>query len=329
MGDSAAAEQLRRVQSPSIAEARVNILSTDTVSARERFDYWRNAICSAVFEIALETPPERFDARITARSFGPLRFARSESTAYRIARSRREIARAPADHYSIYLQISGETVSVFDRKTITLGTGEIGLYDGREPFHGMHSGVRAVAVVPCAMIERRAPWLRRDGSHKLAPKEPFLDLARQHLARLNATDSAVSDSAASALTENLCNLVALAGAADVEPQRLHPDLQMEAILALCRQRLHEPDLSPGSIAHRLGMSVSTLHLRFKRTGQSFSRWVLEKRLEATRAALRDEDKRSLNIAELAYGCGFNDLSYFNRSFRIRFEMTPREWRNGA
>jgi methylphosphotriester-DNA--protein-cysteine methyltransferase len=27
--------------------------------------------------------------------------------------------------------------------------------------------------------------------------------------------------------------------------------------------------------------------------------------------------------------GFNDLSHFNKAFRARFDMTPREWRNST
>jgi AraC-like DNA-binding protein len=32
------------------------------------------------------------------------------------------------------------------------------------------------------------------------------------------------------------------------------------------------------------------------------------------------------ITAIAYECGFNDLSYFNRSFRRRFGLTPSEAR---
>jgi len=44
--------------------------------------------------------------------------------------------------------------------------------------------------------------------------------------------------------------------------------------------------------------------------------------------LRDENQRASNISEIAYRWGFNDLSHFNKAFRARFDMTPREWRNG-
>ena len=49
-----------------------------------------------------------------------------------------------------------------------------------------------------------------------------------------------------------------------------------------------------------------------------------------RAALvRDPRQRPRNVSEIAYAWGFNDLSYFNRTFRQRFDATPREWREDA
>ena len=128
------------------------------------------------------------------------------------------------------------------------------------------------------------------------------------------------------LTENLCNLLALASAKDVAPDRVQPELQIEAILAFCRQNLHDPDLSPQRVADRFGISVRTVHLRFTQIGQTFGRFVLDSRLEACGAALRDQNQRALNISDIAYRWGFNDLSYFNKAFRTRFDTTPREWR---
>ena len=100
-------------------------------------------------------------------------------------------------------------------------------------------------------------------------------------------------------------------------------------LAFCRQHLHEADLSPQRVADGLGMSVRTLHWRFKQTGQTFGRWVRDNRLDGCAVALRDPNQRTFNISDVAYNWGFNDLSHFNKAFRARFSMTPREWRVAA
>ncbi len=107
------------------------------------------------------------------------------------------------------------------------------------------------------------------------------------------------------------------------------ELQMEALLAFCRRNLGNAELSPQQAADHLGISVRTLHARFRHTGRSFGRWVLESRLEGCSVALRDPWQRTFNISEIAYRWGFNDLSYFNKAFRAQFGMTPGEWRQGS
>ena len=316
-----------QTQRPVASAARVDILSTGTVAAREKVAYWRESVCSAVFGISVETMPEQFSARITARNAGPLRFAMSESTAYQIARTQQQIDETQSDHYSIYVQLSGQTVSSMNDEVFTFNANDIGVYDGRQPFRSMHGGRRAIAVMPRAMIERRAPWLARRTHHKLAASSPFAELARRHVMTLTDPETSLNESAMSVLSENLCNLIALASAEEVEPGRLQPELQLETILVFCRQHLHEADLSPQKVADRLGVSVRTLHWRFKQAGNTFGRWIRENRLDGCAAALRDPNQRAVNISDIAYNWGFNDLSHFNKAFRARFSMTPREWRH--
>lgn len=328
MVDSATDDSIKAPKRPRITKAQVNIWSTDAARGHERFSYWREAVCQAVFNISIDAPPERFSARITARSAGALRFATSESSGYRVVRTQRDIDTAPADHYSVFVQVRGRSVIDQCDDTITYHRNDIAISDGRLPFHADLSGTgcRAFAVIPRAMIDRRAPWLRRSPLNKLTSNSLFADLARRHLLALTDANSTLSENEMGLLTENLCNLLALASAKDVAPDRVQPELQIEAILAFCRQNLHDPDLSPQRVADRFGISVRTVHLQFTQIGQTFGRFVLDSRLEACGAALRDQNQRALNISDIAYRWGFNDLSYFNKAFRARFDTTPREWR---
>jgi AraC-like DNA-binding protein len=137
----------------------------------------------------------------------------------------------------------------------------------------------------------------------------------------------LGETEASLLADNLCNLVALSAADGVPATRLQGELQLAALLAFCRENLQNPDLSPQRAADHVGISLRTLHSRFRQTGRSFGRWVLENRLERCSAALRDPHQRRQNISEVAYRWGFGDLSYFNKAFRAQFGMTPGDWRS--
>ena len=175
---------------------------------------------------------------------------------------------------------------------------------------------------------RFAPWVRKTALRRLAADSPYVDLARRHIVEM-IKNPTMGETATSLLTENVCNLLALASATDIAPHRMQPELQIAAMLAFCRQELHDPELTPQRVADQIGISVRTLHLRFKHIGQSFTEWVRDERLKACSVALRDQNQRGLNISEIAYRWGFNDLSHFNKSFRARFDQTPTQWRNEA
>ena len=301
--------------------------STDTINERECFSYWREVICDRVMSISPDTPSDRFSARLTVRTFGPLRFATCESTSYVNVRTRRDIDRAPADHYTVYLQMRGQTLMNQCDESFAFQQNDMFISDGRQPFRAALSedGYRAMAVIPRAMIDWRAPWLRHRPLAKINAKQPYIDLARRHLVHLVSDD--LTDTETNLLTDNFCNLLALASVTNVEIDRMHPELQIQAMVAFCQQNLHNPKLSPQLAAACCGISVRTLHSRFAALGQTFGNWLLEARLNACSNALRDPLQQARTISEIGYSYGFNDMSHFNKTFRTRFGMTPGEWRH--
>ena len=318
------------------AAPQIQVWSTDESRRKGGVAYWRESIrvaTSGLFDISPEVEVEPFAARATLCRSGAFSFMAAESTApLPVVRSRRVIDNAPIDSFSVFLQLAGRTVSFRGEEHIELLAGDIGFCDTRQrqPFRavygGEHGGRCAIATMPRAMMEQRAPWLRGRPHRKLAADARFSDHLRLHMMELMA--GPMGETATSLLTDSLCNLVALAAAEDFPSSRLEPELQMEALFAFCREHLHDADLSAQHAADHIGISVRTLHARFRQIGQTFGRWLLEQRLQGCRAALRDPRQRTRQISQIAYAWGFNDLSYFNKAFRARFNTTPRAWRNG-
>lgn len=306
--------------------AGMTFWSTDTIPERERFSFWREIICDTIFSISPEAPSERFSARVRVRSSGPLRFAMCQSTSYEIIRTQRDVNRAPADYYTVYLQLQGQTFINQCNDSAALDCNDIVLSDCRRPYSAMLSndGLRAVAVLPRPMVNSRAPWLAERALHKIPASSQYIDLARRHMIQLMSEK--IGDGETDLLTENLCNLLALASAPDIPPSRLRTELQIAAMLTFCRQNLHRAELSPQLVASHFSVSLRTVHSRFERLGTTFGRWLLETRLDACSKVLKGQ-RRHHYISEIAYNCGFNDLSHFNKAFRARFEMAPTEWRN--
>jgi AraC-like DNA-binding protein len=57
--------------------------------------------------------------------------------------------------------------------------------------------------------------------------------------------------------------------------------------------------------------------------------VLGQRLTRAHRLLSDPHFADRNISSVALNVGFNDLSYFNRTFRQRYAATPTEIRQSA
>ena len=306
------------------------MLRTDDAPARERFDLWRERVRHLFGVVAETRPDQQFAGRAFLRSSGPFRFLTSESSGFQTVWHRRDMDGPLVDYYSIMLQQNGQSISTRDEETLAFGAGDIGLCDGRRrQLSASFEGRFAIALVPRAMVERRAPWLRNRPLMRLGPDVRFSENVRLLMKQLTSDSVLLSESQAGLLVDSFCNLLALASAEDLPPNRMQGELQMEALLSFCRRNLGDAELSPQEAADHLGISVRTLHSRFRETGRSFGRWLLESRLEACGAALRDANQQALNISEIAWRWGFNDLSYFNRAFRAEFDMTPGEWREGG
>ncbi|WP_445491699.1 helix-turn-helix transcriptional regulator [Rhodopseudomonas sp. RCAM05734] len=102
---------------------------------------------------------------------------------------------------------------------------------------------------------------------------------------------------------------------------------MRAVKGEVLAQLGRDNLSAETIALSLRISANYVRKLFQIEGLSFSEYVLGLRLERALAMLHDPRLAGRTISSIAMAAGFSDISYFNRSFRRRFGMTPSEARN--
>jgi len=208
------------------------------------------------------------------------------------------------------------------------------MVDARRPFSVTLSGDvhRIVAILPRRMVHRYAPMWRDLSALRIGETEPSVDLLREYVVRLADPAYAVDGAVAEVLGENLCALLGVVvghhvgGLADAHPQR---DLHLEALLAYIRRNCSDPDLSPSAAAAYLRVSVRTVHKLMERTERRFGEWLLDERLHRCVRMLQDPTQVRRKISDIAWTCGFNDLSHFNNVFRSRLDTTPSDLRRGA
>jgi AraC-like DNA-binding protein len=105
--------------------------------------------------------------------------------------------------------------------------------------------------------------------------------------------------------------------------------RLRGIKATIETQLGEPSLSLHDIAASNGISPRYVRKLFRDEQTTFSDFVLSRRLHRACQLLRHPEHAASTISAIAYACGFGDLSYFNRTFRSRWGMTPSEYREEA
>lgn len=106
-----------------------------------------------------------------------------------------------------------------------------------------------------------------------------------------------------------------------------PALRLSAIKEQMERAFARHDLTVDAVAAAQGVTPRYVQKLFAAEGTTFTRHLVERRLQAAHAILSAPHPPA--IAAVALDCGFNDLSYFNRCFRRRFGLTPSQARRAA
>ena len=105
--------------------------------------------------------------------------------------------------------------------------------------------------------------------------------------------------------------------------------RLDAIKRWTLARLTAPGLTVVAAAAAAGLSPRSVQLLFKAEGITFTAFVLRERLALAHRRLSAPYPAKRTITEIAYDCGFGDLSDFTNSFRKTYGETPSDVRHRA
>jgi AraC-like DNA-binding protein len=210
-----------------------------------------------------------------------------------------------------------------------LMTGEEGVWSFTSPGSVKVAGLR----LPRSALAPLVPKLDDAAMRRIPRDVGGLRLLRKYL-ELIADDEALAAPAMQRLISgHFYDLAAMAVGAPSDGAALAARGSVRAVrLAAIKTdiiaNLQEADLNATMVATRNGVTVRYLHKLFENQGLTYSKFVLGQRLERAYATLRNPLHTRRGISTIAFDLGFNDLSYFNRAFRRRYDATPSDVRNG-
>ena len=234
-----------------------------------------------------------------------------------------------------------------DRLTINLGGDALARQGGREfvlkrgeavGFTGADLG--SLTTASCgrvATIQFANGSLRRllndPAPVSIPAAAPALVMLRRYLNSIFAADLLNAGALRPLAVEHVQDLAALALGAGRPAQEIAfgrgvRAARLQEIKDDVLAALHD-ELDLPAVAARHRLSPRYVRMLFESEATSFTEFVRHERLKRARAMLLSPRFAHLHISEIAYSVGFNDLSYFNRSFRRRFDCTPGDLRASA
>ncbi len=310
--------------------ATIKRLSTSAVEQGRRLDYWNDAWASPSGGVVVDADRDSFQGVLTTLRAGRFEIASVRSTPA-VTRNSGRLGQSRGEPiFLLQLVHSGRCRLRHNALETELEAGDLVIADARkpyglafdEPLHGLSAPIPRDRFAPFADALEALAGRRMDASNGPgAVLSAFLRGAWDNLAEGGAEDWPES------AEEVVWDL--LQAAVQEDPKggrgRGRADRLRREAKALVDARLYDPGFHSRQLSEALMVSPRYLQMVFAEVGATPSSFLLARRLEAAATRLRRPDG-SGSITHVALECGFNDLSYFSRTFRRRFGLPPLAYR---
>jgi AraC-like DNA-binding protein len=267
-----------------------------------------------------------FSAAMNSIHVGTTMLGRCDGSFVTVRREKRQVIETGDDRFCLARNTGDRSSQVIHRgREFTMRPGSMVLLKLDEPFFAADgaSHKRFTNVhLPVDTLRAMVPDVDNLVGCELEPGGA-LSLAMDY-SDLLLRHPAAADEAGMAIAAHLLDLatIGLGARSDIATAARRRGLRavrLKAVLSILEMRFHEPDFSAQKLAAAAGLSERYVNELLFEAGASFTTRLNELRLRKAADLLAHREGR---ISDIAFACGFNDLSYFNRCFRRRFGLTP-------
>jgi AraC-like DNA-binding protein len=304
---------------------------TQNAWAPVSYDQWTNdlqSICGNFNPKAMESGKAVTGAARRVDVCG-MEFAHVSNDLDRVHRDWDDIRRDANEHLFLILQLEGSCgVEHVGQQTI-LDVGDCILVDSARPttfyFGGQFSNHLSLHLPRQIMYSES--HVDFDIARKLEAYDPMAMMLRALVAKIMSTSESDASSAnLRHLMFNATRQAFVSGGGAMPALNDSACRRLQVVDILIDRHLTESDLSAKWLATRIGVSIRTLQEDFQGLGVTCTTVIRDKRLRLVREKIEQlkDQKSGRTIAEVAYAAGFNDISYFNRSFKELFDCAPTD-----
>ena len=301
-------------------------------SKPDDFDAWADALttsCGAFHPVRSRA----FDRYSFVGKVLPVTAPGARSTSYittnceHIYRQRKDVSRDDQDFFYLVMQQRGRARMCQNSEVADLGVGDMILLDVSQPsdFYYQDLSQQLSIILPRHLLDdvfRHKPvrsGQRIPGDLKVSRMISLLAASALSLEDPEREEQQAFLEALAALLKPVACVSELGDA----PQQNHHLLRKA--LVFIDASLAQGPISAAAVARELCVSERTLYRLFAQAGLSLSRHILDRRLERCAISLA-ESRDDRSIALIADRAGFSDLSHFSRTFKQKYGVSPRLYR---
>jgi AraC family transcriptional regulator, positive regulator of tynA and feaB len=312
----------------------MHLFNSDVFAAKERVEAWEDFAGKNFAHVHVSSVEGEFIARADGNAVGQLSMLQLQGSGYESGRGAYEIARQRNHFYSFVVHLDSD-VKLQTRHGIQhVMPGDVTLLSTMHNFTaGMQHPFRHIVVkLPQHWPEFHA--LRPDllcGT--VIPREhPLRFIFADYVSSIFRRSHELSLTAAGIVSRHVLDLALEMLSTNEINKSLSTACRAAIFDRACREierRHNDPSLRPEHIARGLGISLRMLQRVMAGQGDTVMQRVSEVRIDHAAAMLLSLEGRPRTITEVAFSCGFRDLTTFGRMFVANKGATPSEWRRSA
>ncbi|MGW3951869.1 AraC-like ligand-binding domain-containing protein [Streptomyces sp. NPDC004752] len=315
---------------------------TRDVLAPDRFSCWREHISQTYvpMDVDVDEGDRTADTTVSQRilALGAVQLWTMEHSPMTLRRTQKLIQQSDPELYHLSLPLRGTMGLTSSDHEAEYERYELVLHDTSRPHrmraitsHGENTILGAGLFIPRKLLPLPENAIDSLIMRRLSAREGIGALLAQFLTQVSRdSDSYRPDDGPRLGTVAVDLLCALfAHALDVGsslPPETHRQTLVLRICAFIQQHLHDPHLTPRTVAAAHHISTSYLHRLFQDEEETVAASIRRQRLERARRDLSEPGLRTIPIHAIAARWGFPRASDFTRAFRAAYDMPPSDYR---
>lgn len=297
------------------------------------FTEWQHVVSRSFVPLEVRSPsPQHFHANLRGRVLDGVFFSEITVSEHLVTRTTELIRSSDQMYYKLTLQLEGTASLVQDGREALLHPGDIGLYDTSRPYTlGFDRPMRAIVVMfPHGLLDLDVEAVGSLTALALSGQDGLGRLVSNFLNEMVRTLDTVDGVTKLRLVHSTIDMVStllsselirLSGGSQTRSGEL-----LHAIHDYVSAHLHDPALSPQSIADANHISLRYLQQIFQKQGTPISQWIRNRRMAHIRRDLSDPALANRTIAQIASAWGLMNQAHFCKRFKAETGETASGFR---